>query len=133
MSDSILKFCPKCCSLFNYTDIGDKLQLTCKNCGYTESEVDGRGAVINVKYVQETGSGKSIYALPRPETIHDQTMFRTTRIQCQNPECLSLDPINWKADGANLPVCYMFNQPEENRAMYIMCTACSSSWKINSK
>lgn len=131
METSILKFCPKCNALFSYTGI-DKLQLSCKGCGYVHSPEGTAGkSVVHVKFVQESETGVSAYALPKPETVHDQTMFRTTKIECPNGECPSKDPTNWKMDGTNLPVTYMFNQPDENRIMYMMCTACTTSWKIS--
>lgn len=129
MSDSVLKFCPKCNSLFNYTsDETDKLQLICKSCGYKEDTA--RSGVIHVKFVQEEESGVSHYALPNKETKHEVSLFRTTKFKCPNEKCPSHDMTTWKEDGTNLPVTYLFNQPQEDRSMYMLCTVCSTSWTI---
>lgn len=137
MDTSILKFCPKCNALFSYTGI-DKLQLSCKGCGYVHNPDDDSSsskAVVHVKFVQESETGVSAYALPKADTVHDQTMFRTTKVQCPGPKgegsCPSQDPKNWQMDGTGLPVTYLFNQPDESRIMYMMCTACHTSWKIS--
>jgi len=128
-SGSILKFCTKCNALFNYAG-DDKLKLVCNSCGFSSDKDGDKASSIYVKYSQQSESGLSIYALPKKNTVFDQTFFRTTKIQCINDECVSHNPENWEQDGTNLPVVYMLNQPEETRIMYMLCTACSTSWKI---
>lgn len=129
MDESVLKFCPKCNSLFNYTsDEAERLQLLCKSCGFKESTE--RAGVIHVKFVQEADSGISHYALPHGETKHEVALFRTTKLKCPNMKCPSLDVEQWKEDGTNLPVTYLLNQPQVDRSMYMLCSVCSTSWTV---
>lgn len=134
MEDSVLKFCPKCFSLFSYLSEDDTLFLQCKSCGYrTSTDDDSKKEAIRVKYITETDTGVKKYALPSKQTKYDNTMFHTSRIPCNNTECPSLDPSNWDLDGKNLPNILLYNQPEENRTMYMTCAVCGTSWRVANK
>lgn len=114
--DALPKFCDKCGSLFSYgSDSSGKLKLECNSCGNVENSSESN--ILRVKYVQENASGTQKYAIPRETTKYDQTMYCTSKIPCQNPECT--DPI---------PRILMFNRVHRNRIMYFICTACGTSW-----
>lgn len=126
MSDSILKFCPKCDSLFNYSnnDSG-KLILMCNSCGFSVESDDTN--ILRTKYVQETTSSAQSYALPTRNTRYDKCMYRTAKLECKNPECESLDVTKWDEKP---PEVLMFNQADENRIMYFFCVNCSKYWMV---
>lgn len=137
MSDSVLKFCPKCDSLFEYNasaagETTDHLHLYCARCGYTvDPKAEGTDTVIRVKLSHRVSGGQHRYAMPTDNTRFDQALIKTMSLRCPNGECPSLNPENWTEDGANLPETVLFNKVSDSRVMHMLCTACNHSWRIS--
>jgi len=126
-STSVIKFCPKCSSLFHYSnDSDDQLILVCKACGFTQGG-EGEGGVIKVKYVQETQSNTKYYALPNDATPYDRTFKRSYNIECIKPDCSSHNPATWVEQE---PVVLLSNHATENRILYMVCGVCGATWNI---
>lgn len=123
-----MEFCPVCNSLLYYgTDSSEnKLELQCQQCGfYKYSTAD---QPIQSKYIVTSSKQNNEYSLPTNITRFDKTMTRTSIIDCQNEECPSLNLESWLENTKNVPNVLMFNNPDQNKIMYFLCTVCNSSW-----
>ena len=115
MSTALLKFCPKCESLYDYDEEDSKLILICKTCNNTEQSTTDKP--IRTKYVHKTVNNIKTYALPTTCTAYEKAMYSTSKIACPNTECTTL-----------VPKVLMFNRPTEDRVMYFYCTCCKHTW-----
>lgn len=117
MSD-IINFCPDCNSVYTYNkNIESKLIKECKRCGYIDSE--------NVKMHFIKSSNKTNiykYAVPIENTKYDQTLLRTSNIECPNPECSI-----YIVEGI-FPEVLLSNKSSTDRIMTMTCVHCSHSW-----
>lgn len=123
MSASQLSFCPDCQTLLQ-TERDTTVVHKCPNCTY-ETEIKGLHLIHNIKF-KETGSVVS--HIPT-STVHDAAVKRTTRVQCKNAECPSLDIQQWGnislTHGFKIePNTMIINYNDPNRISTYICRIC---------
>lgn len=126
----MVKFCPMCNNMFGYkiNPATNKLNYVCATCGNTE-------AVVNhCLTINELNTKTLDYPL-NPNMIYDNTLARTKKIPCPNPECSyvkSAKNSDKKEDTDSTDdnpeiITFQYN-PNALKTAY-MCTACETYWK----
>ena len=115
----MVKFCPKCNNLFSHTvnEETSKLSYICMACGYTEAVVD-LCIIIN-----ELNNKIQDYPL-NPNLIYDNTLRRTKKIPCPNPDCTYK-----KQSKEDYPEIINFQYNPTMLKTGYMCTICQTYWK----
>ena len=115
----MVKFCPQCSNIFSHRINEDTSRLTyiCLSCGRTEDVID-HCIVIN-----ELNTKIQDYPL-NANMIYDQTLLRTQKIPCPNPECEHKVP---NENGNPEIIIFQYN-PTMLKTAY-MCTVCQTYWK----
>lgn len=81
---STLPFCPQCESLMNYAGT----ELKCELCEYTEP-------MTSKTKLRSTIYKANVSTAVNPSVIHDQSLRRTSKIECSNASCAVNDPKKW--------------------------------------
>lgn len=127
---SSLPFCEKCSTLMDYVpgenDIGTMLR--CETCKY-ETEIPSSLTKVQSTVYKKTNSSRI-----ERSTIYDPTLKNSSKINCQNQTCPSLDPEQWgkRTDDGFLiqPDILSVNYNDsENRTNTYVCRICKTMFK----
>jgi len=115
----MVKFCPLCNNLFSHkvNEETGKLSYVCLSCGNTENVID-HCIVIN-----ELNTKIQDYPL-NPNMVYDNTLPRTKKIPCPNPDCTYV-----KESETDNPEIIIFQYNPTMLKTGYMCTICTTYWK----
>lgn len=115
----MVKFCPKCDNLFSHeiNEETSQLNYVCLSCGHKENVVD-RCIVIN-----ELNTKVQDYPL-NLNMIYDNTLLRTKKIPCPNPDCTYV-----KSQPDDKPEIIIFQYNPTMLKTAYMCINCRTYWK----
>ena len=121
-----IKFCPHCESVLSYNknDLSE-LILICKRCNYIDNKD------IKLRFTKFTNNSDTIteksYAIPTIYTKYDQTLIRTTKINCHNIECKTNTE---ELSNNTIPNIILTNKSNKTRLMVMTCSICDCSWNV---
>lgn len=122
---SLQQFCPRCDSLFRYSNQDEQLVLKCDNCDYVEANRKKIEIDLNTKVSSSSGTITE-------DIIYDPALLRTSKILCGNTSCPSLNPDNWKEDGTNFPELILQKKNDKDYSMLAICRWCKTICELNS-
>lgn len=112
----MVKFCEKCGNLYNHSiDESNQFIYKCITCGNIDNVIE------HCIVVNELNQNAHDYPV-NPNIIYDNTLPRTNKIICPNPDC----PSHSLKQNPEV-VIYQYN-PDMLNVGY-MCTLCRNYWK----
>jgi len=115
-----MNFCEECDNLNEYVQDPETLEmkLKCQKCGHA-SEIDPSKPIYAKRYVSSTQDRPT-----RPDLVLDNTLSRTSSIDCLNPNCPTRQP-----GATQRPEIVTFQYNKETRKLAYICTECREFWK----